>query len=186
MKMPIRLLSLVLALLLAFTGAAVAAEKQIGLNIMREIYDALEIKDASAHIVTDEDEMWFYHLDSIEGQQWYAVRSTGTDSHIMSVYEFTPLDQWGYPTGNAVNFRSEPYTISQDNIIRTLKRNELCHIIGKLINDNGEEWYIIEVNGTKGFLKKTVTRVLTQAETNALMGYTPTPAPPIPNAYPRK
>ncbi len=99
-------------------------------------------------------------------------------------YEITEVSLWGYPTGDGINFRSEPYTTSRDTIIRTLKRSELCHIIGEMRNGDGEEWYLVDVDGTVGFLKKTVVRQLNEKEIAALFGYTPVPATPSPTPIP--
>ena len=49
-------------------------------------------------------------------------------------------------------------------MIRSLKRTELGHITGLVINDSGEEWYMVEMGDTFGFLKTTVTRVLSDQE----------------------
>ena len=100
-------------------------------------------------------------------------------------YQYTPLDKWCYPTGDGINFRSEPATSGGGKtVIRSLKRTELGHITGLVINGDGEEWYMVEVNDTFGFLKTTVTRVLSDQEVAKLFGYTPVPATPSPSPIP--
>lgn len=97
-------------------------------------------------------------------------------------YDYTPMDSYCYPQNDNINFRSGP-TTEENNIISTVNRSSLAHIIGRTVNNRNEIWYLVDIGGQRGFLKETVVRVLSDAEIAALFNYTlaptqvPTPAP---------
>jgi uncharacterized protein YgiM (DUF1202 family) len=91
-------------------------------------------------------------------------------------YSLDPMDAYAYPRSDAINFRSSPF-ITGDNVLSVVSRNDLAHITGSLVNEQDELWYYADINGTKGFIKESVVRILTEHEVAALMGYTPSPEP---------
>ncbi|NLX82226.1 MAG: protein kinase, partial [Clostridiales bacterium] len=115
---------------------------------------------------------------------------TPTDTHQPTVIPFdvTPMDRYAYPTGDQINFRSSPDVASSaNNVISTLSTKDLVHVLGSLKNRQGEEWYLVDVNGQEGFLKATVARLLTFNEVAAIFGWTPEPtASPAPSSDPMK
>ncbi|MBR1585378.1 MAG: SH3 domain-containing protein [Clostridia bacterium] len=86
----------------------------------------------------------------------------------------TPLDGYGYPAGNGINFRSSP-TTAENNIITRVRNTDLAKILGQVKNAKNETWYAVEIDGQVGYLKDSVFRVLTDAEVAALFHYTPAP-----------
>jgi len=100
-------------------------------------------------------------------------------------FDVTTMDRYAYPTGDNINFRSSPDSTLKDNIIATLSQKDLAHVLGVVKNRQGEDWYLIEVNGQEGFLKATVARLLEFNEVAAIFGWTPTPSPkPTPSSDP--
>lgn len=102
-------------------------------------------------------------------------------------YEVEPMDGYGYPTSNGINFRTGPST-SDSEVLRQVDKSDLAHISGKVVNNKNEEWFLVEFEDQQGFIKGTVLRQLTEAEIAALFHYTlaptqePTPSPtPIPD-----
>ena len=103
-------------------------------------------------------------------------------------YEVTAMDTYGYPLGDDINFRFWP-TTKDNNVIRTVNRTDLAHIVGAFRADDNKDWYITELvaTGEKGYLRADKVRLLSQDEINALMGYTPVPTPeatPVPTEVP--
>ncbi|MBE5782440.1 MAG: hypothetical protein E7329_03885, partial [Clostridiales bacterium] len=56
-------------------------------------------------------------------------------------YQYTPMDSYCYPQNDGINFRSGP-TTEENNIISTVSRSNLAHIIGRVINSKNEIWYL--------------------------------------------
>ena len=103
-------------------------------------------------------------------------------------YEVAVMDTYGYPLGDDINFRSWP-TTKENNVIRTVNRTDLAHVVGAFRADDNKDWYIVELvaAGEKGYLRADKVRLLSQDEINALMGYTPAPTPeatPVPTEVP--
>ena len=92
-------------------------------------------------------------------------------------FELTTMDRYGYPDGDTVNFRSSPQVQGDSNVIMVTSRNDLAHILGSVKNQQGEEWYLADINGREGFLKASIVRLLSFSEAAELFGWTPTPAP---------
>ncbi len=92
-------------------------------------------------------------------------------------FDLTTMDRYAYPISDNINFRSSPGTTQSGNILSTLNRTDLAHILGSVKNAQGEEWYLADVKGQEGFLKATVVRLLDYSEAAALFGWTPTPSP---------
>ncbi len=95
-------------------------------------------------------------------------------------YTLKEMEAYAYPRSNDINFRSEPQASGTENIIQKVGSADLMHITGSLVNNRDEIWYFGTINGVEGFLKQDVTRILTEAETAAALGYTPAPATPSP------
>ena len=113
---------------------------------------------------------------------------TDTPEPTVIPFDVTPMDRYAYPTGDQINFRSSPDVASSaNNVISTLSTKDLVHVLGSLKNRQGEEWYLVDVNGQEGFLKATVARLLTFNEVAAIFGWTPEPtASPAPSSDPMK
>ena len=90
-------------------------------------------------------------------------------------YQLEPMDAYCYPQNDGINFRSAPST-TENNVIGRVNRRDLAHILGRARNEKNEIWYYVALtDGTQGFLKETVVRILSDAEVAALFHYTPTP-----------
>ena len=101
---------------------------------------------------------------------------TPTPTPTEMTYELTEMDAYGYPTGDAINFRSSP-AIADNNVLSVVGRKDLAHIQGSYVNAQKELWYYAEIASRKGFIKESVVRLLSDQEVAALMGYTPAPSP---------
>ena len=101
---------------------------------------------------------------------------TPTPTPTEMTYELTEMDAYGYPTGDAINFRSSP-AIADNNVLSVVGRKDLAHIQGSYVNVQKELWYYAEIGSRKGFIKESVVRLLSDQEVAALMGYTPAPSP---------
>ena len=103
-----------------------------------------------------------------------ALPATPTPSASPFPYTITPTDAYAYPRSDNINFRSEP-RVAENNVISVVGKKDLAHITGSLTNNQDEMWYKVEINGVEGFLRENVTRVLSQAEAESALGYTPKP-----------
>ncbi|HHU02992.1 MAG TPA: hypothetical protein GXZ91_07700 [Christensenellaceae bacterium] len=103
-----------------------------------------------------------------------ALPATDAPSASPFPYSINSMDAYAYPRSDNINFRSEP-KVSQDNVISVVGKKDLVHITGSLTNNQDEMWYKVEINGVEGFLRENVTRVLSQAEAESALGYTPKP-----------
>ncbi|NLB37621.1 MAG: hypothetical protein GX810_00025, partial [Clostridiales bacterium] len=101
---------------------------------------------------------------------------TDTPRPTEMAYQLTELEAYGYPTGDAINFRSSP-TIAENNVLSVVGRKDLAQILGSYVNDQKELWYYAQIGDRKGFIKESVVRLLSDQEVAALMGYTPGPSP---------
>ncbi len=126
---------------------------------------------------------------------WYQPAATATPDNATATplpYVVVPMDTYCYPKNDGLNFRSSPSNQIDANIIRTLAKNELAHIVGLVVNELNEEWYLVDIQGARGFLKSNFIRILSDAEIAALFGIaqpTPTPTPttaatPVPDGAP--
>ena len=101
---------------------------------------------------------------------------TATPEPTTIPFDITTEDKYAYPNNDNINFRNTP-EVKDGNVISTVSRQDLAHLIGSLKNRAGEDWYLAEVKGQQGFLKANVVRVLSFEEAAALLGFTPSPAP---------
>ena len=92
-------------------------------------------------------------------------------------YAVDPQDFYARPSKNGTYFRSSPDTTSLGNVLTELPDSEVIHVIGRLSNERGEYWYLVEAAGTVGFMNANVIQPMAQEEVNRLFGYTPTPVP---------
>ncbi len=100
-------------------------------------------------------------------------------------FDVTSMDEYAYPIKDGINFRSSPDSAAKDNVLSVVNAKDLAHVIGSVKNRQGEEWYLVDINGQEGFLKASVARLLKFEEKAELFGWTPTPAPePSPSADP--
>ena len=116
----------------------------------------------------------------------YRAPAVVTEAPTTPPYTITPVERYAYPYSDSVSFRSEP-RIQNDNLITTVTTKDLVHITGETVNELDEIWYYGEINGTLGFIKKTVVKLLTDEQVNELLGITPSPSPvptPAPTAIP--
>jgi len=101
---------------------------------------------------------------------------TATPEPTTIPFDITTEDKYAYPNNDNINFRNTP-EVKDGNVISTVSRQDLAHLIGSLKNRAGEDWYLAEIKGQQGFLKANVVRVLSFEEAAALLGFTPSPAP---------
>ncbi len=92
-------------------------------------------------------------------------------------YTITPMDTYGRPKSDSINFRSSPSSTISENRISVVGEKDIAHITGSLKNSANEMWYQAEINGVQGFLRDTVVTLMNDAEINDYLGYTPTPIP---------
>ena len=92
-------------------------------------------------------------------------------------YSVDPQDFYARPSKNGTYFRSSPDTTSLGNVLMELPDSEVIHVTGRLTNERGEFWYLVEAAGTVGFMNANVIQPMAQEEVNRLFGYTPTPVP---------
>lgn len=104
------------------------------------------------------------------------------------------IDRWGITNISGLNFRTEPSTSSQSQ--GKLSKGTYVWMYESLINDNGEDWIRVWVNGQDGYIKPQYINMMTKAESDAYQatlstpmptltprsGITPTPTP-IPGQY---
>ncbi|MHC1786669.1 MAG: MucBP domain-containing protein [Christensenellales bacterium] len=107
-----------------------------------------------------------------------APAPTATPEPTVFPYTLTPLSGYAYPKGEAIRLRSAP-RIEDQNIITSLNQQQLVTLTGAVTNDQNELWYTVTYEGQSGFMSANFLRVLTQAEVDAVFGYTPAPTPEV-------
>ncbi|MBQ8556997.1 MAG: hypothetical protein IJ438_14160, partial [Clostridia bacterium] len=107
----------------------------------------------------------------------------------------TDIRRYGTVTGVDVAMRSEPSTAGgKDTVLRRVSKNSKVFLIVEELNEGGELWTKIMIDGQEGYMMSSFLTVMTQAESDqyaASIGatpvptYTPTPSPsPTPTATP--
>ena len=101
---------------------------------------------------------------------------TATPEPTTIPFDIKPEDKYAYPNNDSINYRNTP-EVKDGNVIATVGRKDLAHLIGSLKNRAGEDWYLAEINGQQGFLKSNVVTVLSFNEAAAILGFSPSPSP---------
>ena len=93
-------------------------------------------------------------------------------------FEVKPLENvYGRPTSDRINFRSAPDS-EANNTVATVTTNDVAHLLGEVVNNKNEVWYLAEINDTRAFIKQTVVKLMTEEEVYKHFGWTPAPPPP--------
>ncbi|NLC33102.1 MAG: hypothetical protein GX781_07380, partial [Clostridiales bacterium] len=114
------------------------------------------------------------------------VTSQETPAPIETTYEIIPLENvYVHPHKDGINIRSSP-KIDSSNILGTVNAADVGRVMGMTLNEQKEEWYLLQISDNEAFIKKSVTVQMTQEEVNQHFGWTPGPATqaPTPTAQP--
>jgi len=99
-----------------------------------------------------------------------------------------PVNRYATINGNRVAFRSEASTSKSNTIIKRLANGSNVYVVNEMLNDKGERWSVVMVDGQSGYIKSEFLNIMTQAESDAYAastGATPVPtATPIPTETP--
>lgn len=99
-----------------------------------------------------------------------------------------PVNRYATINGNRVAFRSEPSTSKSNTVIKRLANGSNVYVVNEMLNDKGERWSVVMVDGQSGYIMSEYLNIMTQAESDAYAastGATPVPtATPIPTETP--
>ena len=99
-----------------------------------------------------------------------------------------PVNRYATINGNKVAFRSEPSTSKSNTVIKRLANGSNVYVVNEMLNDKGERWSVVMVDGQSGYIMSEFLTIMTQAESDAYAastGATPVPtATPIPTETP--
>lgn len=99
-----------------------------------------------------------------------------------------PVNRYATINGNRVAFRSEASTSKSNTVIKRLANGSNVYVVNEMLNDKGERWSVVMVDGQSGYIKSEFLTIMTQAESDAYAastGATPVPtATPIPTETP--
>ncbi|NLA53281.1 MAG: MucBP domain-containing protein, partial [Clostridiales bacterium] len=106
--------------------------------------------------------------------------SKETPAPIETTYEITPIDNlYVHPHKDGINIRSSP-KVDPSNILGAVNASDVGRVMGMALNEQKEEWYLLQINENEAFNKKSVTVQMTEDEVNKHFGWTPGPATPAP------
>lgn len=99
-----------------------------------------------------------------------------------------PVNRYATINGNRVAFRSEPSTSKSNTVIKRLANGSNVYVVNEMLNDKGERWSVVMVDGQSGYIMSEYLNIMTQSESDAYAastGATPVPtATPIPTNTP--
>ncbi len=125
-------------------------------------------------------EVIFYYL-----MQMTAVPVPDIPDGTQFPYDVEYTDIYAFPNTSSINFRSSPSTTGKGNVLGTISKNDIIHLVGRVTLENGDTWYLAEIEGITGFVSGKYVRPAGQDEINRAFGYTASPAPTgIPDGYP--
>lgn len=91
-----------------------------------------------------------------------------------------PVNRYATINGNRVAFRSEASTSKSNTIIKRLANGSNVYVVNEMLNDKGERWSVVMVDGQSGYIMSEFLTIMTQAESDAYAASTG--ATPVPTA----
>ena len=147
----------------------------------------------------------FGQVTNDKKETWYAVQigdETGflkdsvvrllSDAEVAAIFGYTPaptqaptpspspvpdgvaIDRWAF-TNAKVNFRKEPVAKAA-TLIRELAKNTQAWVYSAVTVEN-EQWYLVRVNGTDGYLMAKFVDLCSQSESDQIQGQLSSPVP---------